>query len=49
METNLLNQPLSLPNGSVLRNRLAKAAMSETLGSCLQVIMRIEPTRLNPS
>jgi len=33
METNLLNQPLSLPNGSVLRNRLAKAAMSETLGT----------------
>ncbi len=30
---NLLNQPLRLPNGSVLRNRLAKAAMSETLAS----------------
>ena len=29
----LLNQPSSLPNGSVLRNRLAKAAMSETLGT----------------
>jgi 2,4-dienoyl-CoA reductase-like NADH-dependent reductase (Old Yellow Enzyme family) len=29
----LLNQPLHLPNGSVLRNRLAKAAMSETLGT----------------
>lgn len=33
MESNLLNQPLRLPNGSVLRNRLAKAAMSETLGT----------------
>ncbi len=33
MEANLLNQPLRLPNGSVLRNRLAKAAMSETLGT----------------
>lgn len=32
-ETPLLNQPLQLPNGSVLRNRLAKAAMSETLGT----------------
>ncbi|HNV58603.1 MAG TPA: NADH:flavin oxidoreductase/NADH oxidase family protein [Rhodoferax sp.] len=32
-DTNLLNQPLHLPNGSVLRNRLAKAAMSETLGT----------------
>jgi 2,4-dienoyl-CoA reductase-like NADH-dependent reductase (Old Yellow Enzyme family) len=30
---NLLNQPLRLPNGSVLRNRLAKASMSETLGT----------------
>ncbi len=30
---NLLSQPLHLPNGSVLRNRLAKAAMSETLAS----------------
>lgn len=29
----LLNQPLNLPNGSVLRNRLAKASMSETLGT----------------
>ncbi len=29
----LLNQPLHLPNGCVLRNRLAKAAMSETLGT----------------
>ena len=28
-----LNQPLHLPNGSMLRNRLAKAAMSETLGT----------------
>jgi len=32
-ETNLLNQSLQLPNGSVLRNRLAKASMSETLGT----------------
>jgi 2,4-dienoyl-CoA reductase-like NADH-dependent reductase (Old Yellow Enzyme family) len=32
-ESNLLNQPLRLPNGSVLRNRLAKAAMSEVLGT----------------
>jgi 2,4-dienoyl-CoA reductase-like NADH-dependent reductase (Old Yellow Enzyme family) len=31
--SNLLSQPLQLPNGSVLRNRLAKAAMSETLGT----------------
>lgn len=29
----LLNQPLRLPNGSVLRNRLAKSAMSEALGT----------------
>ncbi|AJG19517.1 NADH:flavin oxidoreductase/NADH oxidase family protein [Cupriavidus basilensis] len=29
----LLAQPLTLPNGTVLRNRLAKAAMSETLGT----------------
>jgi len=28
-----LTQPLRLPNGSVLRNRLAKAAMSETLAT----------------
>lgn len=28
-----LNQPLRLPNGQVLRNRLAKSAMSETLGT----------------
>lgn len=33
LEKNLLTRPLSLPNGSVLRNRLAKAAMSETLGT----------------
>lgn len=33
MEADLLNQPLRLPNGSVLRNRLAKAAMSEALGT----------------
>lgn len=32
-ETTLLTQPLQLPNGSVLRNRLAKAAMSEALGT----------------
>ena len=32
-DNNLLNQPLRLPNGSVLRNRLAKAAMSEVLGT----------------
>lgn len=33
MTPDLLNQPLQLPNGSVLRNRLAKAAMSEVLGT----------------
>ncbi|RUF23383.1 NADH:flavin oxidoreductase/NADH oxidase family protein [Pseudomonas aeruginosa] len=33
MENNLLNQSLRLPHGSVLRNRLAKAAMSEALGT----------------
>ena len=33
MKRNLLNQPLRLPNGTVLRNRLAKAAMSATLGT----------------
>lgn len=32
-ECPLLTQPLQLPNGSVLRNRLAKAAMSEALGT----------------
>lgn len=32
-ESNALNQPLRLRNGSLLRNRLAKAAMSETLGT----------------
>lgn len=32
-ETPLLTQALQLPNGSVLRNRLAKAAMSEALGT----------------
>ncbi len=31
--TNLLAQPLTLPNGAVLPNRLAKSAMSEALGS----------------
>ena len=30
---NLLAQPLRLPNGGVLRNRLAKSSMSETLGT----------------
>jgi 2,4-dienoyl-CoA reductase-like NADH-dependent reductase (Old Yellow Enzyme family) len=30
---NLLAQPLRLPNGSILRNRIAKSAMSEALGS----------------
>jgi 2,4-dienoyl-CoA reductase-like NADH-dependent reductase (Old Yellow Enzyme family) len=30
---NLLTKSLTLPNGAVLRNRLAKAAMSETLGT----------------
>jgi 2,4-dienoyl-CoA reductase-like NADH-dependent reductase (Old Yellow Enzyme family) len=33
MTHHLLNQTLTLPNGTVLRNRLAKAAMSETLGT----------------
>lgn len=33
MKNQLLNQPLTLPNGAVLRNRLAKAAMSETLAT----------------
>ncbi|MFA6310959.1 MAG: NADH:flavin oxidoreductase/NADH oxidase family protein [Sterolibacterium sp.] len=33
MNTDLLNQALTLPNGTVLRNRLAKAAMSETLAT----------------
>ena len=33
MKADLLNQPLRLPNGFLLRNRLAKAAMSETLGT----------------
>ena len=28
-----LNEPLRLPNGSVLRNRLAKSSMSEALGT----------------
>lgn len=32
-ENNFLNQPLRLPNGTVLRNRLAKASMSEVLGT----------------
>lgn len=33
MKPTLLNRPLRLPNGSVLRNRLAKASMSEALGT----------------
>ncbi len=33
MDANLLNQSLRLPNGSALRNRLAKAAMSEALAT----------------
>jgi 2,4-dienoyl-CoA reductase-like NADH-dependent reductase (Old Yellow Enzyme family) len=33
MTTDLLNQALTLRNGTVLRNRLAKAAMSETLAT----------------
>ena len=33
IEANRLNQPLVLPNGTVLRNRLAKASMSEALGT----------------
>lgn len=33
IQTNLLNQPLPLRSGLVLRNRLAKAAMSEALGT----------------
>jgi 2,4-dienoyl-CoA reductase-like NADH-dependent reductase (Old Yellow Enzyme family) len=33
IQDNLLAQPLRLPNGSVLRNRIAKSAMSEALGS----------------
>ena len=32
-DVNLLSQSLRLPNGSVIRNRLAKAAMSETLAT----------------
>lgn len=33
MNTDLLKQTLTLPNGTVMRNRLAKAAMSETLAT----------------
>jgi 2,4-dienoyl-CoA reductase-like NADH-dependent reductase (Old Yellow Enzyme family) len=33
LSENLLAQPLRLPNGSVLSNRIAKSAMSEALGS----------------
>ena len=32
-ETNPLAQPLRLTNGGLLRNRLAKSSMSETLGT----------------
>ncbi len=32
-KSNLLNQPLQLPRGTLLRNRLAKSAMSEALGT----------------
>ncbi len=32
-DSNPLAQPLRLPNGGVLRNRLAKSSMSETLGT----------------
>jgi len=32
-QNNLLAQPLRLSNGVLLRNRLAKASMSETLGT----------------
>lgn len=32
-KSNLLSRPLTLPNGNVLRNRLAKASMSEALGT----------------
>ena len=28
-----LNQPFTLPNGSIIKNRLAKSAMSEALGT----------------
>jgi len=31
--TQILNQPFTLPNGSVIKNRLAKSAMSEALGT----------------
>ena len=33
LKTNLLSQPLTLPNGVVIPNRLAKAATSETLAT----------------
>ena len=29
----VLNQPFTLPNGSVIKNRLVKSALSETLGT----------------
>jgi hypothetical protein len=32
-EANLLAQPLRLPNGRVLRNRLAKSTMSKALAT----------------
>lgn len=33
LETNWLNHPLQLPNGTVIRNRLAKSSMSEALAT----------------
>lgn len=33
LETHWLNQPLQLPNGTVIRNRLAKSSMSEALAT----------------
>ena len=33
LNTNFLTRQLQLPNGSLLRNRLAKASMSEALGT----------------
>ncbi len=32
-QANLLNQPFTLPNGTVLKNRLVKSALSEALGT----------------
>lgn len=33
MTDNMLNQPFTLPNGAILKNRLAKSALSEALGT----------------